>query len=31
VRDDGAAGVTSYLPMYFQGVLGYSAIYAGFR
>ena len=24
------AGVTSYLPMYFQGVLGYSAIYAGF-
>jgi EmrB/QacA subfamily drug resistance transporter len=24
------AGVTSYLPMYFQGVLGYSAVYAGF-
>jgi hypothetical protein len=24
------AGVTSYMPMYFQGVLGYSAIYAGF-
>jgi len=24
------AGVTSYLPMYFQGVLGYSALYAGF-
>jgi MFS family permease len=24
------AGVTSYLPMYFQGVLGYSAVFAGF-
>lgn len=24
------AGVTSYLPMYFQGVLGFSAVYAGF-
>ena len=24
------AGVTSYMPMYFQGVLGYSAVYAGF-
>jgi EmrB/QacA subfamily drug resistance transporter len=24
------AGVTSYMPMYFQGVLGYSAIFAGF-
>jgi hypothetical protein len=24
------AGVTSYLPMYFQGVLGYSALFAGF-
>src|SRR6185295_9806479 len=24
------AGVTSYMPMYFQGVLGYSAVFAGF-
>jgi hypothetical protein len=24
------AGITSYLPLYFQGVLGYSAVYAGF-
>lgn len=23
------AGITSYLPLYFQGVLGYSALYAG--
>jgi MFS family permease len=24
------SGITSYLPLYFQGVLGYSAVYAGF-